>query len=138
LSLIRAGLLCLALLLSQWLGHAHAVAHAGGSGPATAAAHAHGHAHGHADGHAEGHADGHPHGHADADGTWAHALGGEHEAGDTTCRLIDQLSHGDGPGPGSAPLVLPLPAAAPVAWARRVALSNTDAAAYLARAPPRG
>lgn len=130
LSLIRAGTLCLALLLSQWLGHAHAVAHAGGSGPATAAGHAHGQA--------EGHAHAHPDGHADAHGTWAHALGGEHEAGDTACRLIDQLSHADGPGPGSAPLVLPLPAAAPVAWARRVALSNTDAAAYLARAPPRG
>lgn len=119
LGLARAGLLCLALLLSQWLGQVHAVAHAGGAGAATAAGAVHAHA---------------P---TAAHGAWAGALGGEHQAGDTECRLIDQLSHSDAPGAWPATLALPPPAAEVAARVHPVVVPGSAATPYLARAPPR-
>ncbi len=62
----------------------------------------------------------------------------EHEQGSADCRLIDQLAHADGLCGDASPTTAAAPAdtPAPVPALRFVAAGA--AAAYLARAPPRG
>ena len=104
----RAALLCLALLLAQGLGQAHALLHAPGpAAPTTSSGH---------------------------DGDW---IGGSHEAGGSDCRLIDQLSHADLLWALPAALLPVVPAQAPTLPLARAALQRAAAAPYLARAPPR-
>lgn len=68
----------------------------------------------------------------------ASAWGHDHEAGSADCRLVDQLAHADALcAPPTA--ALPLVATAQTAVAPLPSSRPADtAAAYLARAPPRG
>jgi len=66
------------------------------------------------------------------------AFAGDHEAGSAECRLVDQLAQGDLLC-GDAPLLaLPLVVQAALPPAPAQSLPATPAAAYQARAPPRG
>ena len=130
LTLTRALGLCLALLWAQGLGYAHAVVHGSGL-PAPAASRSQ-------DGppripapDPSGAAQ-HPAGGSHA-GDW---LGGLHQAGDTDCRLVDQLTHADllwapplAAAPGPRPGARPAERAWAVPW-------QPLPAAYLARGPP--
>jgi hypothetical protein len=108
-------LLLPALLLAQTLGLLHGTLHADGQGGAHVAV-------------VSGH-DHEPHAH----GSLADLFG---EHGDApSCRLYDQLSHGDIAPPAAAlPHVLPACVAAPFVLLRLVALAAP--AAFDARAPP--
>jgi hypothetical protein len=106
-------LLLPALLLAQTLGLLHGTLHGQPAAPAAAVSHIADAAHGH--------------------GWIADLFGGHGDA--PSCRLYDQLSHGDIAPPAAAlPHVVPACVAAPFVFLRLVALAAP--AAFDARAPP--
>ena len=114
-ALVLAAVLLLSLQATQWLGLAHGVHH-GHAGPAVSH-------------HAAG-----PSG--DDVQALADVLGGAHDDGGPACRLVDVLSHADGPGADVACLVAAPPQAAAPAQQAFAAAPAGPAAAYEARGPP--
>ena len=104
--------MCLALLLAQGLGQAHALSHASGPWQGQQEQQEQ-----------QGHS-----------GDW---IGGSHDAGDADCRLIDQLSHAD--GLSSWPLAVPalMPAGDGLVLPAPAPLPRRALAPSRARAPPR-
>lgn len=125
-----------ALLLSQWSGWAHRIAHAPGS-PSLAAsalvslvALAEGESSGGRDGHGATHSGAHGHDHADE-----HVPSPEGE-GSHSCVLLDAAALGDGPPAQARIAPRRLPPPAPPALARVVVRALDCPAFAAARAPP--